>query len=257
MRLTVAISGASGVNLALRFINSLPKEIELFLVFSKSAKKAFAMENCKKIEESLEKRENITIFKDKNIGAALASGSFKVDKMIILPCSSNTLAKCAVGIADSLITRAFTVMLKEKREIIIAPRELPLNTIMLENMLKLSKLGVTIAPPILGYYSAQQNLNDMENFIIGKYMDLLKIDMKNQNSEYNYTGSYKKAIYSGTFDPITIGHLDIIKRASNIFEEVIISVAKSELKKPMFSHEKRVEFVKAVTKNIPNVNILV
>lgn len=176
MRLTVAISGASGVNLALRFINSLPKEIELFLIFSKSAKKAFAMENGKKIEESLEKRENITIFKDKNIGAALASGSFKVDKMIILPCSSNTLAKCAVGISDSLITRAFTVMLKEKREIIIAPRELPLNTIMLENMLKLSKLGVTIAPPILGYYSAQQNLNDMENFIIGKYMDLLKID---------------------------------------------------------------------------------
>lgn len=80
--------------------------------------------------------------------------------------------------------------------------------------------------------------------------------MKNQNNEYNYTGSYKKAIYSGTFDPITIGHLDIIKRASNIFEEVIISVAKSELKKPMFSHEKRVEFVKAVTKDIPNVKVV-
>ncbi|NCB13275.1 MAG: UbiX family flavin prenyltransferase, partial [Erysipelotrichia bacterium] len=117
-------------------------------------------------------------FKDKNIGASLASGSFKVDKMIILPCSSNTLAKCSVGIADSLITRAFSVMLKEKREIIIAPRELPLNTIMLENMLKLSNLGVVIAPPILGYYSSQQTLEDMENFIIGKWMDLLKIDNK-------------------------------------------------------------------------------
>ena len=122
--------------------------------------------------------ENITLFKDKNIGASLASGSFKVDKMIILPCSSNTLAKFSVGIADSLITRAFSVMLKEKREIIIAPRELPLNTIMLENMLKLSNLGVVIAPPILGYYSSQQTLEDMENFIIGKWMDLLKIDNK-------------------------------------------------------------------------------
>ena len=135
-----------------------------------------------KLENSIETKdifkdyENITLFKDKNIGAALASGSFKVDKMIILPCSSNTLAKCAVGIADSLITRAFTVMLKEKKEIILAPRELPLNTIMLKNMLKLSKLGVVIAPPVLGYYSSQQSLEEMENFIIGKWMDILKID---------------------------------------------------------------------------------
>ncbi|OCL90023.1 pantetheine-phosphate adenylyltransferase [Aliarcobacter thereius] len=77
-----------------------------------------------------------------------------------------------------------------------------------------------------------------------------------QKDIYNYSGSYKKAIYSGTFDPITIGHLDIIKRASNIFEEVIISVAKSELKKPMYDHDKRVEFVKAVTKNMENVKVI-
>ena len=68
--------------------------------------------------------------------------------------------------------------------------------------------------------------------------------------------SYRKAIYSGTFDPITNGHLDIIKRASNIFDEVIIAVAKSELKKPMFSHEQRVEFVKAATEDIEGVTVL-
>lgn len=73
---------------------------------------------------------------------------------------------------------------------------------------------------------------------------------------YNYEGSYKKAIYSGTFDPITIGHLDIIERAKNIFDEVIISVAKSELKKPMFSHQKRVEFVKAATSHLENVRVI-
>lgn len=172
------ISGASGVNLALKFIKQIPKDIEIFVVFSKSSKKALKLENGIKTKEIFKDYENITLFKDKNIGASLASGSFKVDKMIILPCSSNTLAKCSVGIADSLITRAFSVMLKEKREIIIAPRELPLNTIMLENMLKLSNLGVVIAPPILGYYSSQQTLEDMENFIIGKWMDLLKIDNK-------------------------------------------------------------------------------
>ncbi|MDD3007897.1 MAG: UbiX family flavin prenyltransferase [Arcobacter sp.] len=176
MRITVAISGASGTNLGLNFIKYLPKEIEVFVVFSKSAKRALKLENNISINELFKENENITVFKDSNIGASIASGSFKVDKMIILPCSMNTLAKCAVGISDSLITRAFTVMLKEKRDIVIAPREMPLSTIALKNMLKLSKLGVTIAPPILGYYSSQQSLEDMENFLIGKWFDLLKIE---------------------------------------------------------------------------------
>jgi len=77
--------------------------------------------------------------------------------------------------------------------------------------------------------------------------------MKNK---YDYEGSYKKAIYSGTFDPITTGHLDIIERATKIFDEVIISVAKSELKSPMFSHEKRVEFVKVSTEHLSNVEVI-
>lgn len=176
MRITVAISGASGTNLGLNFIKYLPKEIEVFVVFSKSAKRALKLENNISINELFKENENITVFKDSNIGASIASGSFRVDKMIILPCSMNTLAKCAVGISDSLITRAFTVMLKEKKDIVIAPREMPLSTIALKNMLTLSKLGVTIAPPILGYYSSQQSLEDMEKFLIGKWFDLLKIE---------------------------------------------------------------------------------
>jgi len=176
LKITVAISGASGSNLGVKFVKLLPKEIEVFVVFSKSAKKALKLENNISVNKIFEEYENVTIFKDSDIGASIASGSFKVDKMIILPCSMNTLAKCAVGISDSLITRAFTVMLKEKREIIVAPREMPLNTIALKNMLKLSKLGVTIAPPVLGYYSKQQSLEDMEKFLIGKWFDLLKID---------------------------------------------------------------------------------
>ena len=176
MRITVAISGASGSNLGVSFIKKIPKEIEIFVVFSKSAKTALKLENGISIKKLFEDYKNITIFKDSDIGASIASGSFKVDKMIILPCSMNTLAKCAVGISDSLITRAFTVMLKEKRDIVLAPREMPFNSIVLENMLKLSNLGIIIAPPVLGYYSSQQNLEDMENFLIGKWFDLLKID---------------------------------------------------------------------------------
>ena len=176
MKITVAISGASGSNLGVNFVKKIPKDIEVFVVFSKSAKTALKLENQISVKELFKDYTNVTVFKDSNIGASIASGSFKVDKMIILPCSMNTLAKCAVGISDSLITRAFTVMLKEKRDIIVAPREMPLNSIVLKNMLTLSKLGVVIAPPILGFYSAQQTLEDMENFLIGKWFDLLKID---------------------------------------------------------------------------------
>ena len=175
MKLIIAITGASGVNLGLKFIEYLPSNIEAFVVLSSSAKTALKYENNKDYKQHF-KNKNITVFKDKDIAASIASGSFKTDKMIIVPCSMNTLAKCAYGISDSLITRAFTVMLKEKREIIIAPRELPLSTIALENMLKLSKLGVVIAPPVLGYYSEQSTLEEMEKFLIGKWFDLLKID---------------------------------------------------------------------------------
>lgn len=175
MKLLVAITGASGVNLALKFLKLLPGETEIFVVLSKSAKLALKYENNKSFKE-LKNKNNIEVFKDKDVAAPLASGSFKIDKMVIIPCSMNTLAKCTYGIADSLITRAFCVNLKERRDILIAPRELPFSTIALENMLKLSKLGVIIAPPMLGYYSKQDSLNDMENFIIGKWFDLLKIE---------------------------------------------------------------------------------
>lgn len=176
MKITVAISGASGSILGINFVNKIPEDIEVFVVFSSSAKMALKLENGLELNKIFEKKPNIKVLKDSDIGACIASGSFLVDKMIILPCSMNTLAKCSVGISDTLITRAFSVMLKEKREIIVCPREMPFSSIALENMLKLSNLGVIIAPPVLGYYSKQQSLEDMENFLIGKWFDLLKIE---------------------------------------------------------------------------------
>ena len=175
MKLIVAITGASGVNLGLKFLNLLPPSYEVFLVLSKSAKLALKYENGKDYKKLITK-ENTQVFKDNNIAAPIASGSFKTDKMVIIPCSMNTLAKCANGISDSLITRAFSVMIKEKREVLISPRELPFSSIALKNMHKLSKIGVTIAPPMLGYYSSQSTLEDMENFVVGKWFDLLGID---------------------------------------------------------------------------------
>ena len=174
MKLIVAITGASGVSLGLKFISLLPKDIKVYAVISASAKKALEFEQ----NIAMPSNENIIFYDDTSIEACISSGSFQTDAMIILPCSMNTLAKCSVGIADNLITRTFSVMLKEKRKILLAPREMPFNSIHLENMTKLSNLGVIIAPPMLGYYSSQQSLDDMENFIIGKWFDCLNIKHK-------------------------------------------------------------------------------
>jgi len=96
--------------------------------------------------------------------------------MLIAPCSMNTVAKIACGISDNLITRAAAVMIKEQKKLVIAPREMPFSAIALENMHKLATLGVIIAPPVMGYYSEQQTLNDMEEFMVGKWFDLLGIE---------------------------------------------------------------------------------
>lgn len=176
MKLVIAITGASGAKLGLKFVQKLPKEVEAFVVVSKSAKKALSLEENINIKEILLSRENTHFFEETQIEASIASGSFRTDKMIIIPCSMNTLAKCAVGISDNLITRAFTVMHKERREVVLAPREMPFSTIALENMHKLSTLGVTIAPPVIAYYSKQDSLDLMEDFLIGKWYDLLKIE---------------------------------------------------------------------------------
>lgn len=172
-KLVVAISGASGVELGVKMLKLIPKEIKIYAIVSNSAKVTLELENN---HLELPLQENITYFEDTNLAAPISSGSFKTDGYIIVPCSMNTLAKCTVGIADSLITRVFSVMLKEKRKVVIAPREMPFNTIQLENMAKLSQLGISVAPPVLGYYSKQQTLQEMENFIIGKWFDLLGIE---------------------------------------------------------------------------------
>ena len=163
-RLIIGISGASGVSLAKRFIEKLPKEIETFIICSDSAKIV------------LKKEQNQTILNNEDIGAITASGSFKCNAMVIIPCSMNTLAKISCGIADNLLTRSASVMLKENRTLLLAPREMPFSAIALENMLKLSRLGVTIAPPVNAYYAQIDTLEKMEDFFIGKWFDILGIE---------------------------------------------------------------------------------
>ena len=172
-RVIVSITGASGYKLGQRVIELLPKDIEKHIILSENAKKVAELE------------EGVKVYNESQIDAPVASGSFKADAMMIIPTSMNTLAKISCGIADNLTTRTASVMKKERRDLLLAPRELPLSAIPLENMLKLSKLGVIIAPPIMGYYSDIKTLDDMEKFIIGKWFDSLGID----NSLFKRWGS--------------------------------------------------------------------
>jgi 4-hydroxy-3-polyprenylbenzoate decarboxylase len=163
MKILVCISGASGVKLGLKLYNLIPPGNERFLVISDNAKTVF------------EKEENI--FLNEDISAPPASGSFGIDITFIVPCSMNTLAKIALGIADNLITRCAQVAIKEKKKLIIAPREMPFSEIYLEHMLKLSRLqNVIIAPPVFAYYNEPKSIEDIEMFMIGKWFDLAGIE---------------------------------------------------------------------------------
>ncbi len=165
MKLVVAITGASGIELGKKFITYLPKHIEVHLITSNNALTVNHFENS-----------NITFHDNSNIASSIASGSFQVDITVVIPCSMNTLAKISCGIADNLVTRTASVALKEQKKLLLAPRELPFSAIALENMEKLAKLGVIIAPPVMGYYSQSDSIEEMEHFIIGKWYDVLGIE---------------------------------------------------------------------------------
>jgi len=165
MKLVVAISGASGIELGKKFIQYLPQSLDVHVITTNNALTVNQFEN-----------QNITLHDNTDIAASIASGSFQVDVTVIIPCSMNTLAKIAYGIADNLVTRVAAVALKEQKKLLLAPREMPFSAIALENMLKLSRLNVIIAPPVMGYYANSSSLEEMERFLIGKWYDILNIE---------------------------------------------------------------------------------
>jgi 4-hydroxy-3-polyprenylbenzoate decarboxylase len=165
-KIVIAISGASGVQLGLKALELLPNTLEKHCIISKNAQTVLQKEMFR----------DVIFHNNDDISASIASGSFSVDGMMIIPCSMNTLAKISCGIADNLVTRCASVVLKEQKKLLLAPREMPFSPIALENMLKLSNFGIIIAPPVIAYYSKQQTLEEMENFIIGKWFDLIGIE---------------------------------------------------------------------------------
>ncbi len=171
MKVAVAITGASGVAYGLRLIKILRQQgITTFCIVSNAAKKIIT------IEAKGDEKLVLDCYGEEEISADIASGSFKMDAMVIIPCSMKTLSAVANGYASNLISRAADVMIKERRRLVLVPRETPLSSIHLENMLKLSRLGVTILPAMPGFYHKPESIDDLVYFVVGKVLDALDIE---------------------------------------------------------------------------------
>ncbi len=171
----VAITGASGVDLAVILLRQLKKSgLETELIITKIAEKIITIETDHKLNEIIELSEKYYNVDDLTAGPA--SGSYKNNIMVIIPCSMKTLAAIANGYADNLITRAADVIIKERRKLILVVRESPFSAIHLENMLKLSRLGVVIAPPIPSYYIKPKSIKELNEYFVGRILDHIGVD---------------------------------------------------------------------------------
>ena len=175
MRLIVAMTGATGSILGIRLLEALKEaQVETHLVMSEWAEKTMQVETSYHPDDV--KKLASYVYASSNQAARISSGSFRVDGMVILPCSMKTLAAIRIGFADSLIPRAADVILKERKKLVILPRELPLNSIHLENMLSLSNAGAVILPPMLTFYNKPSTLDDAINHIVARTMDQFEIE---------------------------------------------------------------------------------
>lgn len=182
-KIIVALTGASGVIYGIRLLEELLKaEIEVHLVASNPACKVLQKELDWEFGDEIEDtfRQHLAgswfFYDNEKIEAAIASGSFLTDAMIVIPCSMSSIANIANGVSKSLIERAADVILKEKRQLIVVPRETPLSSIHLRNMLSLAEMGVHIIPAMPGFYHRPKSIGEIVNFVVGKVLDAVKID---------------------------------------------------------------------------------
>lgn len=179
-RLIVGITGATGTIFGVRLLQMLHGSgIETHLVMSKWGARTLIHETDHTAEEVQALATQSYAPADQ--GAAISSGSFLTLGMVVVPCSMGTLAAIAHGLADNLIHRAADVILKERRKLVLVVRESPLNEIHLENMLKLSRMGVIILPPMPAFYNHPQNLDDMVNHVTMRVLDQFDIHLEVMN----------------------------------------------------------------------------
>jgi 4-hydroxy-3-polyprenylbenzoate decarboxylase len=176
MRLVVGITGASGAIFGIRTLEALRAlGVETHLVVSQWARSTIAHETSVPIAQ-VEALATV-VYHHENQAAAISSGSFKTDGMIVAPCSMKTLAAVRTGFGDSLITRAADVALKERRKLVLLARESPFSEVHLDNMLALARMGVVIFPPIPAFYNKPATVDDIVNHVVGRLLDQFGLDM--------------------------------------------------------------------------------
>lgn len=174
-RLIVGISGASGIVYGVRLLEALQNSaIETHLVMSKSAELTLSYEMDIKLAGVQALADEV--YAVKNVGAAISSGSFPTMGMVIAPCSVRSMSEIATGVTSSLLTRAADVVLKERRKLVLMVRETPFHTGHLRTMTALSEMGAIIAPPLPGFYSRPESVDDIVNHSVGRTLDLFGID---------------------------------------------------------------------------------
>lgn len=179
-RLIVGITGATGTIFGVRLLQMLHGSgIETHLVMSKWGARTLVHETDFTLEQV--QRMATRSYPVGDQGAAISSGSFLTLGMVVAPCSMGTLAAIANGLADNLIHRAADVILKERRKLVLVARESPLHEIHLENMLKLSRMGVIILPPVPAFYNHPQSLDDMINHVTMRVLDQFDIHLDVMN----------------------------------------------------------------------------
>ena len=189
MTITLAFTGASGMPFGLRVLECLvAARCHVYLLYS-SAAQIVAKQECaltipaqpreaaRMFAERCNAEEGqIEVFAREDWNAPIASGSSAADAMAICPCTVGTLGAIAAGLADNLIHRAADVMLKERRKLVIVPRETPLSTIHLANMLTLAQAGAVILPPAPGFYNDPKSVGDLVDFVVARVLDQLGVD---------------------------------------------------------------------------------
>lgn len=176
MRLIVGISGASGVIYGIRLLEMLQNfdEVETHLVMSRYGRLNIELET--EYEPKAVEAMADVVHGDRNQAATISSGSFAVDGMVVAPCSMKTLSGIVNSYADSLLVRAADVCLKERRQLVLMPRETPLHAGHCRLLYEAAQLGAIIAPPVPAFYTRPESLDDVVNHSVGRVLDLFGLD---------------------------------------------------------------------------------
>lgn len=173
-RFVLAVTGASGVCYAKRLFDSLRSKVELHVIVSERGAELLKLELG--LSTAYFCGENVTLHRNTKVNASIASGSFRTDGMVIVPASMGTVGRIAAGVSGNLIERTADVTLKEKRKLIVVPRETPLSSIHLKNLLTLDQAGALILPACPGFYQNTETLTDVVDFVVSRILDHLGME---------------------------------------------------------------------------------